>query len=175
MPSLHHFEDLLRLLQGDLEVFRYPVLDLAERYGQRYREGALSILSKLEEFAGAQGQTLADALQLYRAHVAETAEDRRLYRGLRKESAVPQDLLFKRRYLYALTLSTVLNRSRYELFLDYRKIIGEHVRRGSSILEIGAGNCLDACVASSYGKVRAYEKNELSRVWHRILQLEATV
>ena len=175
MQALHHFEDLLVLLQGDLDVFRYPVLDLAERYGQRYREDALSILSKLEEFAGAHGETLADALKFYRAHVAETAEDRRLYQGSRKEGVLPQDLRFKRHYLFALTLSTALNRSRYELFLDYRKVIGEHVRKGISILEIGAGNCLDARFASSYGKVCAYEKNELSQVWHGILNLEETV
>lgn len=172
---LGRFEHLLDLLRGDLDLFRYSVLDLDQRYGAQYRQDALFILRKLEEFAGLHGETLADALSFYGAYVAKVAEDRRIFQGSRMPGAVPQDRRFKLQYLYALTLSTALNRSRYELFRDYRQTLEEHVEPGSSILEIGSGNCLDAQVASSYGKVRAYETNEMSSTWRRILDPEGYI
>jgi len=166
---IHNFEDFLALLRNGLELFRFSVLDLEERYGERYRENALFILRKLEEFAGLHGETLADTLAFYSAYVAEVAENRKIFRGALMAGAVPQDPRFKLQYLYALTWSTIVNRSRFELFLDYRQALEENVPKGISILEIGSGNCLDAQFASSYGRVHAYETNELSLVWQRLL------
>jgi SAM-dependent methyltransferase len=166
---LQRFENFLELLRSDLDLFRYSVLDLEQRYGGRYRQDAVLILQKLEEFASLHGETLAEILAFYSAYVAQVAEDRRIFRGSLMSAAIPQDPRFKLQYLYALTLSTALNRSRYELFLDYRQTLTENVRSGISILEIGSGNCMDARFASTYGKVSAYETNELSLAWQRLL------
>ncbi|HEX3553916.1 MAG TPA: methyltransferase domain-containing protein [Thermoanaerobaculia bacterium] len=172
---LQRFEDFLELLGSDLNLFRYSVMDLEQRYGERYRQDALLILRKLEEFAGLHGETLADTVAFYSAYISQVAENRRLFRGTLMKGAIPQDRRFKLQYLYALTLSTALNRSRYELFLDYRQTLATSVRSGISILEIGAGNCLDAQFASFYGKVRAYETNELSLAWRRFLDPDGEI
>jgi SAM-dependent methyltransferase len=176
MQNFDTFEGLLELMQGERALFRYSLRDLAERYGEEYKKNALFLVARLAEFAAANGETLADALDFYQSYIVQVAEERRCYQeGARREVTVPKDLRFKLHYLYALTLSTAFNRSRYELFLDYRRALGEHVQPGISILEVGVGNCLDAGFASSYGTVRAYEKNELSEVWHSILGLEKKV
>jgi SAM-dependent methyltransferase len=173
MATLESFADFLDLLQDDLEFFRYPVLDLVDRYGESYKGNALFILGRLEKFAGAQGDTLVDTLSFYARYVKQVAEDRQRLQGGTKAGAIPWDRQFQLEYIYALTLSTALNRSRYELFVDYRRVLEEHFQRGA-LLEIGAGNCLDAEFASSCGTVRAYEKNELSRVWQSALSLDKT-
>jgi len=175
MATVEGFEDFLDLIRNDLEIFRYPVLDLVERYRASYKEHALCILGKLEKFAGSQNETLAATLSFYARYVRQVAEDRLRLQGASKAGAISWDRRFKLDYLYALTLSTALNRSRYELFLDYRRTLEEHFQRRGALLEIGAGNCLDARFASSHGPVRAYEKNELSRMWQSILNLDERV
>lgn len=171
--SIHGATDLLGILGGELEVFRYPVSDLVERYGRRYEADARFVLRRLEDFAGRLGETLAEALHGYRRHVARAVEDRRASGG--SAQAAPGELGDQRVYLYVLTLSTVLNRSRYELFLDFQQTLAAQLKRPSLILEIGAGNCLNAWIASRYGKVEAYELNELSLEWLHLLDLAGKV
>jgi SAM-dependent methyltransferase len=175
MGIIEHFVDLLGLFRNDLEIFRYPVLDLVERYGFGYQEDALFVLGKLEKFAGAQDETLLEALSFYARYVMQVADDRLLLQGVPKVGGVQWDRRFELEYLYALTLSTVLNRSRYELFQDYRRTLEEHCSRQCAFLEVGAGNCLDAGFASSFGTVNVYEKNELTRAWPTILGLEKSI
>jgi SAM-dependent methyltransferase len=178
VATLQTFGDVLALLHGDLETFRYPVLDLAERHGERYRRDAVFILRKLEELVAGNGETLEGALELYRRYVESVLKERQ--QPPRREDGPAVDALledpgFQRSYLQTLALSTVLNRSRYELFLDYRRSLAEHCRQGISILEIGAGNCLDAAYACAFGRVVAFERNEQSRLWQRLLGLEGRV
>ncbi len=45
------FEDFRSLLTDTLELFAYPVYDLLNRYGQGYKNNAVFILQKLEDFA----------------------------------------------------------------------------------------------------------------------------
>jgi SAM-dependent methyltransferase len=164
------FERFRALLCGSLEVFLYVVEELERRYGDRYRCDALFILDRLDAFARNQGETLGEALLFYRSYLDRVTRERR---GYQESGAWPvktePDEKAHLEYLYSLSLSTVLNRSRYELFLDYRHAVEKLMKAGASILEIGAGNCLDATFASSRGHVEAYELNPLSRIWHRLL------
>lgn len=171
------FNGFVALLCGELEVFLYPVTDLAERWGDRYRQDALYILDRLAAFAHGQGESLGDALRFYRSHVDQVALDRRRFldEGVWPDPAAPEDEKAHRQYLYALTLSTVLNRSRYELFLNYRRAVKKYMKPGALVLEIGAGNCLDAAFASACAKVEAYEKNPLSRVWRCLVDPEGRI
>ena len=164
------FERFRALLRGDLEVFLYVVEDLEVRYGDRYRGDALFILDRLDAFARNQGETLGDVLRFYRSFIERVTRERREFQ---ESGAWPVetglDEQAHREYLYSLSLSTALNRSRYELSLDYRRAVEELMKVGASVLEIGPGNCLDAAFASSWGHVEAYELNALSRVWQRLL------
>ncbi len=167
------------VLSGPGEIFDGPAGDLRARYGPGYLADAAMILRHLERFAALHGETLGDALASYRGHVDQAAAERRsLHAGPSPATAADQamaDAGFRRRYLYALTLSTVLNRSRYELFRDYRGSLERHAGRGWRLLEVGAGNCLDAAFASRHGSVLAFERNDLSRQWHGILELQGRV
>ena len=164
------FSAFRALLRGDLEVFRYVVEDLEARYGDRYRRDALLILDRLDAFARKQGDTLGGVLRFYRRYIDRVMQERREFQ---ESGAWPAETerheQAHREYLYSLSLSSVLNRSRYELFLDYRRAVEELMKAGASVLEIGAGNCLDAVFASSWGRVEAYELNPLSRVWQNLL------
>lgn len=170
-PATRDFEAFLALLQGDLEVFLCMAKDLEARYGGLYRKDALFILNHLDAFARHQGETLGDVLGFYRNYVDRVSRERRIFQatGAWPAALGPDGDWAYRKYLYALTLSTMLTPSRYELFLDYRRALEDHLLPGSSILEIGAGNCLDAASASTRGRVEAYERNPLSRVWQSLL------
>jgi hypothetical protein len=52
VARLETFDDVLALLTGDLEIFRYPVSALVERFGDRYRRDSLEALRSLDRFAG---------------------------------------------------------------------------------------------------------------------------
>jgi SAM-dependent methyltransferase len=173
------FQDVLRLLTDELELFQYSASDLRERYGEAYEADAVFILQRTEDFAACCGDDLRAALVSYREWIKRALEERWAGSAPRADGEQVQELLadarFQRTYLYALTLSTALNRSRYELLRDFREAIGEHLCTGASILEIGAGNCLDSELASRYGRVLAYEKNDLSLTWLRLLGLSGRV
>lgn len=177
------FEDFLSHLQGDLEVLRHPVVDLRQRYGEPYEKNAVFILRHLAAFAKRFGDNLCDVLSLYVEYIGRMAEERSLdpetlLIEVCSDSEVEslfQEERFLQTYLYYLTASTAVNRSRYELFTDYRSVLRGHVRKGSTILEIGSGNCLDAMAASEFGHLTAYEKNGLALVWKEILELSERV
>ncbi len=166
------FSDLLGHFGPGMELFHYSASHLRERYGETYEADAIFIFQKLGEFAGLYGDTPPAALAIYRRWI-EQAQAERLQGEANREVAADPD--FRRHYLYALTLSTVLNRSRYELLLHYRQAVEAHLPPGARILEIGAGNCLDSALASRHGQVRAYERNDLSLVWLRLLELSGRV
>jgi SAM-dependent methyltransferase len=173
------FTDVLRLLTGELELFQYSASDLRERYGEAYEADAVFIFQKTEDFAACCGDDLRAALVSYREWIECALKERWAGSALSVDSEEVQELLrdarFQRTYLYALTLSTALNRSRYELLRDFREAIREHLCTGASILEIGVGNCLDLELASRYGRVLAYEKNDLSLIWLRLLGISGQV
>lgn len=179
--AVDSFSDVLRLLGGGMELFHYSASHLGERYGDAYRSDAVFIFQKTEEFARACGEDLPAALASYRSWIERAAAERAAgdatRRGEEAAGGGLDDPGLRRDYLYALTLSTALNRSRYELLRDYRLAVEEHLQAqaGASILEIGAGNCLDSALASRYGKVSAYERNDLSLVWLRLLDLGGRV
>jgi SAM-dependent methyltransferase len=180
--TIQEFPDLLRLLGAGLELFHYSASDLGERYGDAYKSDAVFLFQKAEDFARACGDDLHAALASYRAWIERAAVGRSASgpphaagAGGRTAGLSLDDPGLRRDYFYALTLSTALNRSRYELSRHYRQSVQEHLRAGATTLEIGAGNCLDAALASRYGRVCAYEKNDLSRVWLRLLDLAGSV
>jgi SAM-dependent methyltransferase len=164
--------DLLGLHAPGMELFQYSASHLRELYGAAYEADAIFIVQKLGEFARLYGETPPAALAIYRRWIEQAQAERLRGAGPR---ALPADADFRRHYLYALTLSTVLNRSRYELLRHYRRAVETHLPKGATILEIGTGNCLDAAIASRRGPVSAYERNELSLVWLRLLDLAGRV
>lgn len=181
--TIRCFEDFMSRLRSDCESFVYHVGELGELYGDTYRRDATFIMQRLEDFASSNGDALPDILRLYEGHTRELLEE---YKAYRKAGRYPHSSegeiehlvggeQFKKEYLYILTLSTALNRSRYEVHLHFKEMAEKYLRPGSAILEIGGGNCLDALVASDYGKVRVYEKNELSRAWCGLLGLQDKV
>lgn len=164
------------LLHGDLEVFRYVVEDLEARYGDRYRRDALLILDRLDAFARDQGDALGEVLRFYRSYIDRVLQERREFQESGAwPTAAKLDEQAHREYLYSLSLSSVLDQCRYELFLDYRRAVEELMKAGAAVLEIGAGNCLDATFASSRGHVEAYELNPLSRVWQHLLDADSRI
>src|SRR5262245_49365205 len=181
--SIQRFTDIFTILKNDLEVFRYPVMDLIDLYDESYKESATFILQKLEEFAARNGNTLNELLCLYADYTKKVVAERILFkktgRYLYTSEAeirhIIEDRLFKLKYMYILTLSTLLNRSRYELFLHYRRMAKKYLQRGSTILEIGGGNCLDSKFISAYGKVDVYELNEMSLLWLEVLNLSEEI
>lgn len=174
------FDDFLSLLTQERELFRYPVADLVERYRDIYKRDATFILQALEAFAKRQGHTLPDVLTEYANYVRQAADEYRSYQNRGKYATKSETELkslfadndFKAKYLYILTASTLINRSRYELRLNYQQAVREHIEPNSAILEIGGGNCLDALYTSQYGHVDVFELNEHSLVWHDILNLK---
>lgn len=178
MPRLETFEDVLALLVGDVEVCRPSVADLEQRFGERYRRDALHAFRVLGRFARLQGDTLESTLRDYVCHLVELARERRTFMSSGEECGrreAEEDGFDPRTYLYALTLSTVLARGRYEIFRDYREVMPTHAGEGGPLLEVGAGNCQDAAFAASYGPVDAFDVNPLSRVWCHLLGLEGRV
>jgi SAM-dependent methyltransferase len=177
--TVANFADFLRLLGPGMELFHYSACDLCERYGEPYEADAVFIFQKLAEFARLCGDDPQAALASYGSWIEQAVAERSLGHALtagnERNRGLLEDAAFRRRYLYALTLSTVLNRSRYELLRHFRRVAGENLPRQAKILEIGAGNCLDAAFASRYGQVSAYEMNDLSLVWHRLLDLAGRV
>jgi SAM-dependent methyltransferase len=169
------FADVLRLLGAGMELFHYSASDLGERYGDAYRSDAVFIFQKTEDFARACGDDLPAALLSYRGWIERAAAERSAGGSGPAAGASLDDPGLRRDYFYALTLSSALNRSRYELSRHYREAVGKHLRPGARTLEIGAGNCLDAALASRYGRVCAYEMNALSRVWLGLLDLAPSV
>jgi SAM-dependent methyltransferase len=176
--TVANFTDFLGLLGPGMELFRYSACDLRERYGEAYEADALFIFEKLAEFAQLSGDDPQAALASYGSWIEQATTERSLDHAPTAAGlggGLLKDAGFRRRYLYALTLSTVLNRSRYELLRHFRQVVGENLQQGVKILEIGAGNCLDAAFASRYGQVSAYEMNDLSLIWHRLLDLAGRV
>lgn len=171
------------MLGGGLEAFRHHVGDLVALYGETYRRDASFIFRSLEEFAARHGHTFADALRSYELFLKDVLEENRLfaasgrYRFSREEEIkdIVGDERFQLHYLYALTLSTPLNRSRYEVFLHYRRVLAAHLTPGGRLLEVGGGNCLDSLSASDYGRVDVYEMNRLSLLWQEVLGLEGKI
>jgi SAM-dependent methyltransferase len=167
------FADFLALLGPGMELFHYSACDLRERYGAVYEADVVDIFRSLTEFARHSGDDPRDVLAGYVDWVSQAAAERAAgplaARAGEAPGGLPEDAAFRRRYLYALTLSTLLNRSRYELLRHFRRAVAERVPPGAEILEIGAGNCLDAAFASRFGRVSAYEMNDLSRIWHDLL------
>ncbi|MFN2416198.1 MAG: class I SAM-dependent methyltransferase [Pyrinomonadaceae bacterium] len=178
-----YVEDFLGRLKGELEPFAYSVSDLVERYGRAYQDDAAFILRKLEEFAARHGHGLPYVLDLYLRFTEHTVEEYRLYGATgryRYETGEPGGAIFPGgdfdlSYLYVLTASTALNRSRYEVYRHYREAAREYLKPGGSFLEIGGGNCLDALFAGDFGRVEVYEVNEKSLVWQEILGLSGKV
>jgi SAM-dependent methyltransferase len=176
--SIASLDDCLALLTGDLEPFRFPVRDLAAGFGAEYEADALFVLGHLERFAAQCGDSLAASLAVYRRHLDALLAERQAARPAGADAAAAAGVArlmaeegSQRAYLYALAWSTLLDRSRYEVWRDYRRVIAEHVRRGP-VLEIGAGTCLAAALAAARAPVEAYERNGLSRIWWRLLGLE---
>jgi len=167
------FADVLSLLGPGMELFHYSACDLSERYGEAYEADAVYIFQKLADFARLCGDDPRAALASYASWVEQAAAERSSDpRPAAERPGGPLlDAAFRRRYLYALTLSTVFNRSRYELLRHFRRVVAANLPPGAKVLEIGAGNCLDAAFASRYGQVSAYEMNDLSRVWLELLDL----
>lgn len=177
------FEDFRRLLIQDLEFFRYPVDDLTKRYNHDYVQDAVPILQRLEVFAERNGSTFKQVLSQYGVYVRRVAREYQEfqktgnYQSALGENANPQmdDPALQLEYLYILTLSTPLNRSRYEVFRHFRATAKGYLSPGSRMLEIGSGNCLDALFASQYAHVDAYELNPFSAHWQQILNLKERV
>ena len=173
----------MTLLTGELEPFSYSVGDLIERYGQTYLTDAEFIMTKLKEFAARHNDTLEDVLSLYRHFTDHVVDEYRRYAQTGKyryETGETPDVVFADGqfdldYLYVLTLSTVLNRSRYEVYLHYREMVRKYLKHKNSLLEIGGGNCLDALFASDFANVDVYELNEESRVWQEIAGLNGKI
>jgi len=177
------FEDFRRLLVQDLEFFRYPVDDLVQRYGSEYMEDSVPILRWLEEFAQRNGSTFIEVLSQYGAYVRRAALE---YREFQKSGdyqcalgentdSLRDDPALQLQYLYILTLSTALNRSRYDVFRHFRTTVREYLSPGGRMLEIGCGNCLDALYVSQYAQVDAYELNPYSVCWQKMLDLRDRV
>jgi Methyltransferase domain len=173
-------EQFLKQLDGELELFRYAIRDLLERYGDRYHADATFILTNLARFAAPHNQTLADILRLYADYLKQLLAE---YHSFAQTGRYPHltegelaqlfgDARFQINYLYILTLSTPLNRSRYEVFLHYRRMLAKYLKAAHSLLEIGGGNCLDALSLSAYGKVEVYERNPWSLSWLELLGLQ---
>jgi 2-polyprenyl-3-methyl-5-hydroxy-6-metoxy-1,4-benzoquinol methylase len=177
------FDRVLRLLEGDLEPLRIQARELRRRYGQAYEQDAVFILEKLDQFARQCGDDLETVLRHYVHYLEQVVAERRRYRCRtggygkteRELEALWHDVLRQRQYLYTLTSSTVFNRSRYELLHDFRSVLAAFPPRRGTILEIGAGNCLSASLASAYGRVTAFERNELSEAWRRILDPDGEI
>jgi len=175
--SARDFDRFMRLLDGELEPLRFQARDLLRRYGEAYAQDAVFILEKLDRFARLDGEDLETALRCYARYLEQVVVERRRYHdrtGRYGKSEPELEALWndpprQRLYLYTLTLSTVFNRSRYELLRDFREVLEEFPPRRGAILEIGAGNCLNASLASAYGTVAAFEKNGLSEAWRRLL------
>jgi|KBSSwiStaDraftv2_1062776.scaffolds.fasta_scaffold27671_2 2-polyprenyl-3-methyl-5-hydroxy-6-metoxy-1,4-benzoquinol methylase len=173
------FEDFRALLKDQLELFAYPVDELINRYGQGYKDNTVFILQKLEDFARRHHHTLYDTLLLYADHIKQTADAYKLFGQTGKYEYtfedeikhIVEDNAYQLHYTYVLALSTVLNRGRYELFLHYRQMVKKYLKANHSVLEIGAGNCLDSMFTSGYGQVDAYERNDMSLEWQEILDL----
>jgi SAM-dependent methyltransferase len=178
-----HVEDFMGLLKGELEPFSYSVGDLIERYGRSYLDDAEFILGKLKEFAARHAHSLEDVLGLYRHFTDQVVEEYRLYAETGKyryetgesPGAVFAGSNFDLCYLYVLTLSTALNRSRYEVYRHYREMVQKYLAHGDSLLEIGGGNCLDAMFASDFGRVEVYELNKESLLWQEIVGLRGKI
>lgn len=176
-------EDFKGLLKGELEAFSYSVDDLIERYGRTYLNDAEFIVGKLNEFAARHGHSIEDVLNLYRRFTEQVIEEYRVYAETGKyryetgesPGAVFGNEQFDFCYLYVLTISTALNRSRYEVYLHYREMVRKYLAHGDLLLEIGGGNCLDALFASDFGHVDVYELNSESLVWQEIAGLSGKV
>ena len=181
--TINCFEDFRQRLQGDCEPFAYHVRELEQLYGDTYRRDAALIMQQLESFASHHGDALPGVLHRYEEYTRELLAEYEAYRRTRRYRHSSEEEIehivdgeqFKKEYLYTLTLSTALNRSRYEVHLHFKEMIKKYLKPGSTILEIGGGNCLNALLASDYGRVCVYEKNELSLLWHEILELQDKV
>lgn len=181
--SINRFADFLEMLKGELEIFKHPVSDLISSYGESYQNEATFILQKLEEFALGNGQTLLEVFFMYAEYTKGVVEEYQLFKKTgcyrHRDEADIKHLLdkqnFKLNYIYILTISTILNRSRYEVSLHYREMLRKYLGPKSQILEIGGGNYLDAMSASRYGRVSVYETNELSLPWQKLLGLDDQV
>ncbi len=171
--------DLLRLLQGAnprLELFRYSAEQLFELYGAAWAADARAMFQQVAAFARRCGEDLAAALASYGEWIERaTLERLQAPSGGAAGEPPPQGERSGIHYLYALALSTALNRSRYELFCHYRETLRRHLPAGSRSLEIGAGTCTDAALAAQQGPVVAYETNPLSRRWLEVLDLAGCV
>jgi SAM-dependent methyltransferase len=170
-------DEFCSLLNGDLELFRYAIEEMREHYGETYSNDATFILFNLENFAAHHGHSLLQVLRVYADFTAQVLEDYKVfartgryqYQSEDEIKAIVSNQFFQLDYLYILTLSTPLNRSRYEVFRHFRSTIGKWLKRGSLCLEIGGGNCLDSAFLSGYGRIDVYEKNEKSLLWRDIL------
>ena len=163
---------LLRGGGGRMELFRYSAGDLHELYGDAWAADALFVLRKVEAFARLCGEDTAAALASY----GEWIERALAERASQPAPGSPQDdPRFGIHYLYALTLSTALNRSRYELLCDYRQAVVRHLPAGTRSLEIGAGNCMAAALAGGTRAGERLQMNELSRLWPGVLELGGSV
>jgi hypothetical protein len=176
-------DDLLQQLDGDLELFGYEIRDLTERYGNVYTRDATFILTQLEQFAAHHGDTLLGILRLYSDFKRQAIEDYQLFaRTGRYENSSERDIehlvsdpTFQLHYLYFLTLSSAILRSRYEVFKHFRSVVRKHLSGDNLCLEIGGGNCIDSMFLSDFGRVTVFERNELSLLWQKILGLENKV
>jgi SAM-dependent methyltransferase len=172
-----YLDEFCRSLNGDLELFRYAIEDLEERYGETYSSDATFILSNLASFAAHHNHSLSQVLRTYADFTAQVLEDYKIfartgryqYHSEEQIERIVSDKAFQLDYLYILTLSTPLNRSRYEVFLNFRNAVRKYLRRESLCLEIGGGNCFDSVFLSNYGRVDVFERNEKSLLWRDIL------
>lgn len=170
-------DEFCSLLTGDLELFRYAIEELKEHYGETYSNDATFILSNLENFAAYHDHSLSQVLRVYADFTAQVMEDyktfartgRYQYQSEDEIQNIVSNQFFQLDYLYILTLSTLLNRSRYEVFRHFRNAVKKWVKSGSLCLEIGGGNCLDSAFLSGYGQTDVYERNEKSLLWRDIL------
>lgn len=170
-------DDFLAVLDDDFGLFRYAMGDLMERYGETYTKDAAFIIASLEKFAASNNHTLPQVIRLYADFIKQVLEDYRLfaqtgrylYTSEGEIEHIVSDERFQLDYLYILTLSTLLNRSRYEVYLHFRNMVSRHLREGSLCLDIGGGNCLDSMCLSNYGRVDVFERNKSSLSWQEIL------
>lgn len=170
-------DEFCSLLNGDLELFRYEIEEMREHYGETYSNDATFILSNLEDFAAYHDHSLLQVLRIYADFTAQVLEDNKTFARTGRYRYQSEDEIqnivsnqcFQLDYLYILTLSTPLNRSRYEVFRHFRNTVTKCLKRGSLCLEIGGGNCLDSAFLSGYGQIDVYERNEKSLLWRDIL------
>ncbi len=177
--TIHGFEDFIQRLQADCEPFVPHVRELEQLYGDTYRHDAAFIMQRLEDFASYHDDELPVVLHRYEEHtlqlLAEYDEYRKTGRYRQQLEDEIEDVVdseqFKKEYL-------VHPDPQHCPQSEPIRGVPPLQRNGQKVSQawlsdsrIGGGNCLDALLASDYGRVCVYEKNELSLPWREILGL----